>query len=158
MPLQILLNLIIAVMWMFLNESYHFASFLTGFIFGALLLFILGRFIPDTFYLHRVWKIIKLVLLFLKELLLANLEIVKWVYRPGRKYNPGIFAMPTELRTDWEITMLTSLISLTPGTLSVDVSESHDVIYIHAMDINDKEEAIDAIKHTFEKAIMEVTR
>ncbi|SER73060.1 multicomponent Na+:H+ antiporter subunit E [Gracilibacillus ureilyticus] len=158
MPLQIILNLIIALMWMFLSESYHFPSFLTGFIIGALLLFLLRRFIPDAFYLYRVWKVLKLVFLFMKELLLSNIEIVKWVYRRGRDYNPGIFAMPTELRSNWEITMLTSLISLTPGTLSVAISDDNEVIYIHAMDIDDKEEAIHAIKDSFEKAIMEVTR
>ncbi|KAB8127292.1 Na+/H+ antiporter subunit E [Gracilibacillus oryzae] len=158
MPLQIILNLIIAIMWMFLSESYQFTSFLTGFIIGALLLYLLQRFIPDAFYLSYVWKIIKLLFLFAKELVLSNVEIVKWVYKRGRDYNPGIFAMPTDLRTNWEITMLTSLISLTPGTLSVAISDDNNMIYIHAMDIDDKEEAILAIKDTFEKAIMEVTR
>ncbi|MFC4388422.1 Na+/H+ antiporter subunit E [Gracilibacillus marinus] len=158
MPLQIILNLIIALMWMFLSESYNFPSFLTGFIIGAILLFLLRRFIPDAFYLYRVWKVIKLIILFSKELLLSNIEIVKWVYKPGRDYNPGIFALPTDLKSNWEITMLTSLISLTPGTLSVAISDNNDVLYIHAMDIGDKEEAIRAIKDTFEKAIKEVTR
>ncbi|ENH97599.1 monovalent cation/H+ antiporter subunit E [Gracilibacillus halophilus YIM-C55.5] len=158
MSLQIVLNVIIAFMWMFLSETYTFPSFFTGFLIGALLLFFLRRFIPDAFYLHRVWKMIRLVFLFIKELLLSNIDIVKWVYKPKQTYNPGIFALPTDLKTNWEITILTSLISLTPGTLSVAVSHTNDVIYIHAMDIYDNEEAINAIKDSFEKAIMEVTR
>ncbi|WP_018931515.1 Na+/H+ antiporter subunit E [Gracilibacillus lacisalsi] len=158
MPLQIILNLVIAIMWMFLGETYTFVSFLTGYIIGALLLFMLRRFIPDAFYLERVWKMIKLVFLFIKELLISNIDILKWVYKPHKDYKPGIFALPTDLKSNWEITMLTSLISLTPGTLSVAVSKNNDTIYIHAMDIDDNETAIEAIKTTFEKAIMEVTR
>ncbi|QGH35045.1 Na+/H+ antiporter subunit E [Gracilibacillus salitolerans] len=158
MSLQIILNLVIAIMWMFLGESYTFDKFLTGYIIGALLLFMLRRFIPDAFYLERVWKMIKLVLLFIKELLISNIDIVRWVYKPHKDYKPGIFALPTDLKSNWEITMLTSLISLTPGTLSVAVSDNNDVIYIHAMDIDNNEIAIEAIKTTFEKAIMEVTR
>ncbi len=158
MPLQIILNLVIAIMWMFLAETYSVVSFLKGFIIGAFLLFMLRRFIPDAFYLTRVWKIIKLVLLFIKELLISNIDIVRWVYKPHKDYKPGIFALPTDLKSNWEITMLTSLISLTPGTLSVSVSDNNDTIYIHAMDIDTTEQAIEAIKATFEKAIMEVTR
>ncbi|UOQ86093.1 Na+/H+ antiporter subunit E [Gracilibacillus salinarum] len=158
MTLQIVLNVIIAIMWMFLTETYTFVSFLSGYIMGILLLFLLRRFIPDTFYFKRVWKIIKLVFLFIKELLIANWDILKWVYKPKKDYKPGIFALPTELKSNWEITILTSLISLTPGTLSVAVSEGNSVIYIHAMDIDTNETAIEAIKTTFEQAIMEVTR
>ena len=158
MPLQILLNLIIAILWMFLSEAYHFVSFLTGYIIGGFLLFMLRRFIPGAFYLSRFWSSIKLLLLFVKELIVSNIDIIKWVYKPKQNYKPGIFAFPTELKSEWEITILTSLISLTPGTLSVAISEDNEYIYIHAMDIDDKEKAIQEIKQSFEKAIMEVTR
>ncbi|MDC3413309.1 Na+/H+ antiporter subunit E [Aquibacillus sp. 3ASR75-11] len=158
MPFQIVLNLIIAVMWMFLSESYSFASFFAGYIIGIFLLFLLRRFIPDAFYMKRLTKIISLILLFMKELILSNLEIVKLVYRRNPDIKPGIFALPTELKSNWEITLLANLITLTPGTLTVAVSDDNTVLYIHAMDIDDIDEAIRSIKDTFEKAIMEVTR
>lgn|SRR5690625_2365046 len=158
MSLQLTLNLIIAFMWMFLTESYQFPSFLTGFIIGAFLLFLLRRFLPKKFYLYRVYKFISLVFLFIKELIKSNLSIVKLVYQPKRNYNPGIFALPTELKSDWEIAILTSLITLTPGTLSVAISDDNSVVYIHAMDLQDDKEEIESIKDSFEKAIMEVTR
>ena len=158
MSLQITLNLIIAFMWMFLTESYQFPSFLTGYIIGVLLLFLLRRFIPSRFYLYRVWKFLSLIFLFIKELTKSNLSIVKLVYQPKRGYNPGIFALPVDLKSNWEIAILTSLISLTPGTLSVAISDDNKVVYIHAMDIKDDKEEIESIKDSFEKAIMEVTR
>ncbi len=61
MAFQIVINLIIAVMWMFLSESYTPASFIAGYALGILLLLLLNRFIPDTFYLRRVWRITKLL-------------------------------------------------------------------------------------------------
>ncbi|GAA0601917.1 Na+/H+ antiporter subunit E [Virgibacillus siamensis] len=158
MAFQILINLIIAVMWMFLSETFTAASFVTGYILGLGLLFLLNRFIPDTFYLKRVYKILMLIMLFIKELIISNIDIVKLVYNPKPEFEPGIFALPTELTSNWEITLLANLITLTPGTLSVAISEDNTHIYIHAMDIDDINDEISSIKDTFEKAIMEVTR
>ncbi|MFG6114251.1 Na+/H+ antiporter subunit E [Halobacillus sp. MO56] len=158
MNLQIVINIVIALMWMFLSESYTFSTFLIGYLLGILLLFVLQRFIPDSFYMDRVIKVIKLIVLFIKELTLSNIEIVKLVYKPKLDFEPGIFALPTELKSNWEITLLANLISLTPGTLSIDVSEDNSKIYIHAIDMPDVVESINDIKETFEKAIMEVTR
>lgn len=158
MAFQIVINLIIAFMWMFLSESYSASSFIGGYLLGILLLLLLNRFIPDTFYLKRVFKIISLILLFIKELIFSNIDIVKLVYTPKLDVEPGIFQLPIELKSNWEITMLANLISLTPGTLSVAVSSDNTHLYIHAMNIDTVEESISSIKDTFEKAIMEVTR
>ncbi|MFB9973577.1 Na+/H+ antiporter subunit E [Allobacillus sp. SKP2-8] len=158
MAIQIIFNLLIAVLWMFMTESYTFVTFLIGYIIGIALLFLLRRFIPDAFYFKRVLLMIKLILLFLKELIGSTWQIAKLVYKPKLSVEPGIFALPTELRTNWEITLLANLISLTPGTLSVSISDDHTTIYIHAMDMPDIEKEIEGIKETFEKAIMEVTR
>lgn len=158
MTFQIVINVIIAIMWMFLKETYSFESFIGGYIVGLLLLLLLNRFIPDSFYLRRFFKVIQLILLFIKELISANWDIVKLVYKPKLKVEPGIFALPTELRSNWEITLLANLITLTPGTLTIAVSEDNTHLYIHAMDIDDIDESIAEIKNTFEKAIMEVTR
>ncbi|UOR12238.1 Na+/H+ antiporter subunit E [Halobacillus amylolyticus] len=158
MPFQIVINIILAAMWMFLSETYNFKTFFVGYLLGIGLLFLLQRFIPDAFYIKRVAKLIKLIMLFIRELVLSNIDILKNVYRPKLDVSPGIFALPTELKSNWEITLLANLISLTPGTLSLVISEDYSVIYVHAMHIEDVEESITEIKETFEKAIMEVTR
>lgn len=158
MAIQIILNLLIAFLWMFLSESYTIVTFFLGYVLGLVLLFFLGRFIPDTFYFNRIYRIFKLILLFIKELIVSTWSIAKLVYKPKLDVQPGIYTLPTELRTNWEITLLANLISLTPGTLSVSVSDDNTKIYIHAMDLPDVEKEIESIKQTFEKAIMEVTR
>jgi multicomponent Na+:H+ antiporter subunit E len=158
MTFQLILNLLIGVIWMFLSESYSFASFLVGFVIGAALLFLLNRFIPDSYYFKYVKAIGYLIFLFIKELILANIEVLKWVYKPELDFQPGIIALPIDVKKNWEITLLANLITLTPGTLSVDVSRDQRYIYIHAIDLPDVNQTIVGIKDTFEKAIREVTR
>lgn len=158
MPFQIVINLVIAIMWMFLSESYTFPTFLTGYIFGVLMLFLLRKFIPGEFYFKRVISIIKLVLLFIKELILSNITMIKYIYSPIKQTEPGIFEIPLDVTKEWEIAILSSLISLTPGTLSVALSNDNKKLFVHAMNIDDVNDSINDIKNSFEKAIMEVTR
>lgn len=158
MAFQILLNFILAFVWMFLKTSYSPASFFVGYFFGLLIIYIFRRFFTSRFYLLRVVAVVNLVYIFIKELFLSNIAVLKAVLRPKLNIKPGIFAFPTELKADWEITMLANLITLTPGTLVVDVSPDNKILYVHAMDISDADEAIQSIKNTFEQAIMEVSR
>lgn len=158
MAIQILLNLTIAFVWMFLKNSWGPVDFAVGYIVGLACIFVLRRFIPYPFYLQKVWAIIKLLMLFLKELVLSNLTVIGHIIRPKLNIKPGIFALKTDLTSDWEITALACLITLTPGTLTLEISSSNRILYIHAMNIDDADELEEQIKGTFEKAIMEVTR
>ncbi|NPC93973.1 Na+/H+ antiporter subunit E [Bacillus sp. WMMC1349] len=158
MALQILFNFILALCWMFLINDYSAVGFLSGYAIGLFSLFLLRRFFKQRFYLINIWAIIVLLFIFIKELLLANLAVLKTILSPTLKNKPGIFAFETELTADWEITTLANLITLTPGTLVVDISEDRSTLYIHAVDIDDAEQAINDIRHSFEKAIKEVSR
>lgn len=110
------------------------------------------------FYLHKVYAIIKLLFIFIRELFKANIAVTKDVLRPKLNIQPAIFAMPTRLESEWEITILSLLITLTPGTLVMDVSDDNSTIYIHAINTDDIDDIITDIQQTFEKAIMEVSR
>jgi|SRR5699024_7231818 len=158
MAFQIVVNILIAVIWIFLQNSYTFTDFMFGYLIGILILFILRRFLVFDFYLSRVWAIIKLIMLFISELIKANIDVVKVVLNPKLDNQPGIFAVRTKLESEVEITLLAALISLTPGTISMDFSDDSRTIYIHAIDMPDKEEMINDIHDTFEQAIMEVTK
>lgn len=158
MAFQILLNVFLAFLWMFLQVSFSARTFVIGYLLGLIVMIGMRRFFNGRFYLHRVWAVTYLVLLFLKELLKANIDVLKLVLRPKLNIRPGIFALETELKSDWEVTLLSNLITLTPGTLVIDVSDDNKTLYIHAIDIGDVSEAVDSIKNSFEKAIMEVSR
>lgn len=158
MAFQISLNVVLAFIWMFLRNEYSGAAFIVGYFLGLGILLGFRRFFRGRFYLLRVLAVVTLIFIFLRELILSNIAILKVVLKPKLDIKPGIFALETELEKDWEITILANLITLTPGTLVVDVSPDNKILYIHAMDIADKEEAIQDIKGTFEKAIMEVSK
>ncbi|WP_042461370.1 Na+/H+ antiporter subunit E [Neobacillus dielmonensis] len=158
MAFQILLNVVLAFLWMFIKVAFDPISFIKGYLFGLLVMFLLRRFFRSRFYLYRVWAFIRLTFIFLRELVLSNIAIVKIVLKPKLDMRPGIFALETDLTKDWQITLLSSLITLTPGTLVIDVSEDNRTLFVHAMDIGEVEDEISSIKQTFEKAILEVSR
>ncbi|MFB3163200.1 Na+/H+ antiporter subunit E [Neobacillus sp. 179-J 1A1 HS] len=157
MAFQILLNVVLAFLWMFIKVSYDPISFIKGYIFGLLVIFVLRRYFHSRFYLFRLWSFIMLIFIFIKELILSNIAIVKIVLKPKLDMSPAIFAMDTVLTKDWQITLLSSLITLTPGTLVIDVSDDNKTLFIHAMNIGEVEDEINSIKNSFEKAILEVS-
>lgn len=157
MTFQVVLNIVIAIMWAVLWNSYTGVDFLLGYIVGIFILFVLRRFLHFDFYMRRVFAAFKLIALFIKELIMSNIDVVKVLLSPKFDIEPGIIEVPTQLKSDWELTLLASLISLTPGTLSMDFSEDKKSIFVHSIHVPDKEEMIREIHDTFEKAIMEVT-
>lgn len=158
MAFQILLNVLIALTWMFLSVSFKPTTFIVGYLIGLLMLFMLRKSFSSRFYMDRLWAVVKLSSLFLKELVMSNFSVLKLIIQPTMPIRPAIFAMPTVLEQDWEITLLSSLITLTPGTVVIDISDDNKTLYIHSLDFEDIDEAIDSIRNTFEKAILEVSR
>lgn len=158
MALQILLNFFLAVVWMFMTVSFSPAGFAIGFIVGLGIIILMRRFFSYRLYTSRAWAIISLFLLFLKELFLSSIQVLRIVIKPNMDLKPAIFELETELKEDWEITLLSALITLTPGTLVVGISDDQKKLYIHALDFDDIEAAVSSIKDTFERAILEVSR
>jgi multicomponent Na+:H+ antiporter subunit E len=93
------------------------------------------------------------------ELLAANVSVARTVLlEPLEKINPAFLAIPLDAKTDAEIALLANLITLTPGTLSLDVSTDRSVLYIHTLDVEDVDALRVEIKRTLEKGLLEVTR
>ena len=104
----------------------------------------------------RIFGVILYIFVFLKALLIANLDVAKRVISPGLKINPGIVKIKTELKTDVGKMLLANSITLTPGTLTVDIQG--DYLYIHWIDVASKdiEEATKMIVGDFEKLIKSI--
>lgn len=158
MAFQILLNVSLAFLWMFLSGRLNPNGFFIGFLLGALAILMMRRFFKERLYLGRIWSVVKLTILFLKELVLANIAVLKVVIRPKLDMHPAFFKYETALTEEWELTLLSSLITLTPGTVVVHISDDNKYLYIHAIDAKDVDETIDSIRNSFERAIMEVSR
>ena len=157
---QFIINLFIAALWFLLADDPNadFTTFMSGFFIGILILYAMHRFFGTQFYLRRVLKILKLILLFIQELLLSSVEVLKQVLDPQLKITPGIFTYETRLEGDWQVTALALLLTLTPGSVVMEVSEDGKTFYIHAMDIVESKEMVLRSIGKFEAAIWEVTQ
>ncbi|KUP23198.1 Na+/H+ antiporter subunit E [Paenibacillus sp. DMB5] len=158
MAFQILLNFMITFLWMFLNNDWTASGFIVGYVLGIVVLFGLRRFFNGRLYIDRGWAVVKLGILFLRELVVSSYVVVKAVLRPNLNIRPAILMYTTELESDWEIAVLITLLCLTPGSVVLEVSKDNRTLYIHAMDIEDAEQFRDNIRNTFERAILEVSR
>lgn len=157
---QFVINIFIAALWFLLKDDPNadFTTFMSGYFIGILILYAMHRFFGMQFYLRRVLKILKLILLFIRELLMSSVEVVKQVLDPQLKITPGIFTYETRLEGDWQVTVLALLLTLTPGSVVMEVSEDGKTFYIHAMDIVESKEAVLRSIGKFETAILEVTQ
>ena len=147
-----------ALVWLAVSGSFTIPNLLLGLVAGALsLALIRGHIQPDGRRL-RPLKMLSLLMLFLKELALSAWKVAVLVASPKMRLKPGIFAFPLTVDRDFEITLLANLITLTPGTLSVDVSADRKVLYVHALDCSDPVGARRDIANGFERKIMEAFR
>lgn len=95
---QFIVNLILSVIWLLLTGSYTLNNFVLGLILGALFVFLFSKVLPQHFYLYRVYKIIKLAVVFLIELIKANIDVLKIILRPKINNHPGFFVYNTDLK------------------------------------------------------------
>jgi multicomponent Na+:H+ antiporter subunit E len=154
----LLLNILFAMAWVALTGEYTPVNFAAGFILSYLILWRLQRALGPTKYFQKAPQIIQFVIFFLWNVLLANLRVAWEVLTPGHGMRPAIIAVPLDLKTDAEITLLANMITLTPGTLSLDIAEDRSHIYVHAMYVDDIEEFRRTLKDGFEKRVREVMR
>src|SRR5699024_9828484 len=103
MAFQILLNFSIAVVWMLLNTSFKASTFIIGYLIGMIAIVIMRRYFKDKLYSDRIWALIRLNLIFFRDLLVSNIDVLKSVLRPKMDIKPSVFPDPTELEHDWEI-------------------------------------------------------
>lgn len=157
---QFLLNLFIALLWVLFKdeEVFRFPTFVAGFMIGIVIVFLMRRFFGGRFYLHRFYSILKLILIFISETLQSAIPVIKQVLRKEIDMEPGIFRYETVLRGEWEVPTLALLLTLTPGSVVMEVTPEGNVFYIHAMDIKKFRGSLERSLGRFEKAIMEVTR
>ncbi|GAB5511143.1 MAG: Na+/H+ antiporter subunit E [Hyphomicrobiales bacterium] len=154
-----LVNVLLAVAWVFVTGSFSVLNGVFGFLLGLAALSLIREQIGTIGYVRRVRRVTGLAGLFLYELLLSALRVFKLVLTPDlSKLEPGFIAYPLTVDRDFEISMLANLITLTPGTLSVDVSDDRRTLYIHAIHVPDPEELRTDIANGFERKILEAFR
>lgn len=153
---RFLTNLLLALAWIALTGQYGAGNFFLGLLLGFIALRITLRGSGGDSYSGKLMAIAGFAVFFSKELIQANLRVAYDVLTPRHHMRPGIVAIPLDLKTDLEITVLTTLITLTPGTLSLHVTDDRHTLYIHAMYIDDPDQLVSEIKNGFERRVREV--
>lgn len=151
-------NVFLATVWAFALGEFTLPNLIIGFAIGYVVLWLGQGVLPSAKYCSRVPKLIEFTLFFLWELLLANLRVAYDVLTPTHHMRPGIIALPLDAESDGEITLLANAISLTPGTLSLDISPDRKTLYIHAMYIRDPDSEKRKIKNGLERRLLELLR
>ena len=152
-------HLLLTLAWSAVNGEFSAANLFVGFVLSYVLLAVLERAgIAEPDYISRVPIVIRFLGFFLWELYMANISVAKAVLRPTLTIRPGVVAVPLKASTDLEITLLACLITLTPGTLALDVSDDRSTLYVHALDVGDLEAFRRAITDGFERRVLELLR
>lgn len=149
------LNLVLAICWVALTGTVSLRVLMTGFLIGYFALWMIQPLTGSSAYFGRVRAWIKLIVMFIYELVLSSLVVTIDILTPGHRASPAIIELPLDVKTDAGILLVTNLISLTPGTLSLDVSEDRKTLLIHAMFANDHEALRASLKNGMERWVVD---
>ncbi|UOM34344.1 Na+/H+ antiporter subunit E [Acuticoccus sp. I52.16.1] len=152
----ILLNVFLAFAWVGMTGHFGFANLAFGFVLGGLALAMIRNETGTSHHFLRALLAVRLALIFVFELIKSSVNVAAIVLSPSRELQPAIIAYPLDVMSPAEITLLANMITLTPGTLSVDVSDDQSTLYIHAIDAPDPEAVVRDTKASFEKHIKRV--
>jgi multicomponent Na+:H+ antiporter subunit E len=155
---QLLLNILLAIAWMLLTGELNPETFIEGIFIGFLILWISRTALGGSKYFSKIPIAVKFILYFIKELVKANLIVAYDIITPKDYMKPGIVAVHLDAKTDLEITLFANLITLTPGTLSLDVSSDKKTLYVHGLYVKDAESFRKELKEGLEKRLLEVLR
>jgi len=146
-------NLSLAILWTLLSGDYTPAALAFGFLVGMVALFLLRTSVPAAGrYFGNIRSWWRLFAVFVVDLVKANIAVLRIVLS-GKDIKPAVIAIPMELDSELEQVLLANMITLTPGTLSLDIAEDGSAVYVHVLDTDDVDAVIAETKERFEAAI-----
>lgn len=151
-------HLFLAFVWCFSMGELTLWTFATGYILSYGVLWFGRGVLNSAAYCVYLIRLIEFILYFLWDLVVSNCRVAYDVLTPKHHMRPGIIALPLDASRDEEITLLANLISLTPGTLSLDVSADRRYLFVHSMYIDDPEREKRRLKNGVERRLLELLR
>ncbi len=149
-------NLLFAVIWALFFGAFNWLTLGSGLVLGYAVLWLLQPLTGGpSGYFMRVWYWLKLIVMFHYELVVSSLQVLWDIVTPSHRARPAIIEMPLDVKSDAGILLVTNLISLTPGTLSLDVSEDRKTLSLHAMFADDPDAVCKQLKDGMEKWVID---
>jgi len=149
-------SLVLLLVWLLLNNTIAAGHIALGAIIALVLPWATSSFWADRLHLHKPGLALRFLFLVLWDITIANIHVAKLILSPRRKLRPAFIHYPLDMDNDFAITVLAATISLTPGTVSIDVNDDHSVLLIHALDVDDEAALIAEIKSRYEAPIKEI--
>lgn len=147
-------GILLALAWSALQGEISLGNLLVGYAFGYVILLLLakGGVMPSTLG-SRTVHAVGLALFVVWELALANVRVALDVVRAGTGIRPAVVAIPLDVTRDGEILLLSMLINITPGSVTIDLSDDRRTLYVHVMHMRDAEVTRREIKEGFERRV-----
>lgn len=147
----LVINILLAFVWAALTGRFTLENLTTGFVLGYLVLYLLRGVFRSGHYFGKGAQIVRFAAFFLWELLVANIRVARDVLRPGPlRLKPRVIAVPLNLSGDVPVTLLVNVLSLTPGSLLLDISDDRKTLFVHVIDAPDENAVRQEIKLGFE--------
>lgn len=151
-----LLTALLLVVWLLLNNTLSPAHVVLGLMLAFAVPLATERFRPDRPRLRRPSVAVGLFLIVLWDILLSSIEVARRILGPESSIHPGFIWVPLDIQDANGIAALAAIITLTPGTLSVDLSEDRRRLLVHAFNVDDRQALIAQIKLRYEQPLMEM--
>ncbi|MFP4154624.1 MAG: Na+/H+ antiporter subunit E [Halothiobacillaceae bacterium] len=151
-----LLSAFLVLTWMLLNNSFSAGHFVLGLILGLLIPKLTSAFWPEVVQIRRPAVLARFVAVVLFDILVANMVVSRLILGRSQRLEPGFFHVPLDLNSPLAISLLANTISLTPGTVSCDLSDDQRTLLVHALHVEDHEADIAKIKQRYEAPLREV--
>ena len=149
---------LIAVLWVGLAPQVTIAQALLGCSLGLVIPLVTVRFWPDRPAIGRWSAGIRLAAIVLFDIVVANWQVARLVLGPANRLRSSFVEVPLDLRDPFVATILGSIVSLTPGTVVVELDRERWRLLVHALDVGDTQMMIDRIKHRYELRLRELFR
>jgi multicomponent Na+:H+ antiporter subunit E len=151
-------NIVLALIWVAASGTLTQENFIFGFLIGLGILWVITIDKKNSSYFVMLPKFLGFTLYVIWQIIIANFQAARDSLYPRSRLSPAIIGFELLAETDLEITLLANFVSITPGTLVIDVSDDKKTMYIHVMHVTDKEAFIIDIRENFEKRLLEFMR
>lgn len=150
------LTLLLTLLWLLLNNTLNLGHLLLGLFLGWTIPLLVRGFLVEVPVVRRPLQLCLFMLMVFYDIVRANLTVAKLVLGPISKLQPAFVEVPMLIEDDFVLAVLTSIISLTPGTVSSGLSPDHKTLLLHALDAPDIEALVAEIKTRYEAPLLEI--
>ncbi len=147
---------VLVLVWLLLNNTLAPGHLLLGLLLGWLIPLFTLRFWPETVHFRRPLTLLRFIGVVLLDIILANLTVARLILGKSDKLRPTFFLVPLDVKSELTISLLANTVSLTPGTVSVEVSPDRRFLRVHALDARDPAAIQSEIKQRYEAPLQRV--